>query len=83
MQSIALHDTVTISERRGPFGLLCRTPGVPSDQGNLAWKAARVLWTAMGRDGEPRDAHIKIEKTIPSQAGLGGGSANAATALWG
>jgi len=83
MQSIALHDTVTISERKGPFGLLCRTPGVPSDQGNLAWKAARVLWTAMGRDGEPRDAHIKIEKTIPSQAGLGGGSANAAAALVG
>ncbi|MCC7185477.1 MAG: 4-(cytidine 5'-diphospho)-2-C-methyl-D-erythritol kinase, partial [Acidobacteria bacterium] len=83
MQSIALHDTVTISDRKGPFGLLCRTPGVPSDQANLAWKAAKVLWTAMGRDGEPRDAHVKIEKTIPSQAGLGGGSANAAAALVG
>jgi len=83
MQSIALHDTVTISERRGAFGLQCRTPGVPSDQTNLAWKAAAALWTALGRPGEPRDAHIKIEKTIPSQAGLGGGSANAAAALVG
>lgn len=83
MQSIALHDTVTITERRGPLGLQCRTPGVPSDQSNLAWKAAAALWTAMGRPGEPRDAHIKIEKTIPSQAGLGGGSANAAAALVG
>lgn len=83
MQSIALHDTVTISERRGPFGLQCRTPGVPSDQSNLAWKAAAALWKALGREGDPRDAHVKIEKAIPSQAGLGGGSANAAAALVG
>lgn len=83
MQSIALHDTVTITEWRGPFGLQCRTPGVPSDHTNLAWKAAAALWTRLGRPGEPRDAHIKIEKAIPSQAGLGGGSANAAAALVG
>lgn len=83
MQSIALHDTITISERRGPFGLQCRTPGVPSDHANLAWRAAALLWNAMGHDGEPRDAHVRIEKVIPSQAGLGGGSANAAAALVG
>lgn len=83
MQSIALHDKVTITERRGPLTLQCRTPGVPSDQSNLAWQAAATLWAAMGRPGEPRDAHIKIDKAIPSQAGLGGGSANAAAALVG
>jgi 4-diphosphocytidyl-2-C-methyl-D-erythritol kinase len=83
LQSITLHDTLTVSERRGPFGLVCRAPGVPSDQSNLVWRAATVLWEAMGRTGDPRDAHIKIEKTIPSQAGLGGGSADAAAALVG
>lgn len=83
LQSITLHDTVTLSARSGPFGLACRTPGVPSDRTNLVWRAADALWAAMGRTGEPRDAHIKLEKVIPSQAGLGGGSADAAAALVG
>ncbi len=83
LQSITLHDTLTFSPRRGPFALACRTPGVPSDRSNLVWRAAEALWKAMGRDGEPRDAHIKLQKAIPSQAGLGGGSADAAAALVG
>jgi 4-diphosphocytidyl-2-C-methyl-D-erythritol kinase len=83
LQTITLHDTLTFATRRGPFGLACRTPGVPSDKTNLVWRAAAALWSAMGREGEPRDAHIKLEKAIPSQAGLGGGSANAAAALVG
>lgn len=83
LQSITVHDTLTLSTRKGPFGLACRTPGVPADQTNLVWKAAAALWAAMGRTGEPRDAHVKIEKAIPSQAGLGGGSADAAAALVG
>lgn len=83
LQSITLHDTMTVSARRGPFGLVCRTPGVPADRTNLVWRAAEALWAAMGREGEPRDAHIKLEKAIPSQAGLGGGSADGAAALSG
>ena len=83
LQSISLHDTLTFSTRRGPFALACRAPGVPSDRSNLVWRAAEVLWAALGRTGDPRDAHIKLEKAIPSQAGLGGGSADAAAALVG
>ena len=83
LQSITLHDTLTFTTRRGPFSLACRTPGVPSDRTNLVWRAAEVLWAALGRTGEPRDAHIKLDKAIPSQAGLGGGSADAAAALVG
>jgi 4-diphosphocytidyl-2-C-methyl-D-erythritol kinase len=82
-QSITLHDTLTVSPRKGPFGLTCRTPGVPADRTNLVWRAADVLWEAVGRTGGARDAHIKLEKSIPSQAGLGGGSADAAAALVG
>jgi 4-diphosphocytidyl-2-C-methyl-D-erythritol kinase len=83
LQSITLHDTLTFSTRRGPFRLACRTPGVPSDRSNLVWRAAEVLWAALGRTGDPRDAHIKLDKAIPTEAGLGGGSADAAAALVG
>lgn len=80
-QAIELHDTLIAVERPGPFALKCRMPGVPLDHGNLVWRAAAGLWEALGRFGEPRDAVVTIEKTIPMQAGLGGGSANAAAAL--
>ena len=80
-QTIELHDTLIAIERPGPFGLKCRTSGVPLDDTNLVWRAAAGLWTALGRAGEPRDAVVTIEKTIPMEAGLGGGSADAAAAL--
>lgn len=83
MQSIGLSDVMTISARSGPFGLMSRSPGVPVDRTNLIWKAAERLWLALGRSGEPRDAHVRLEKQIPVAAGLGGGSADAAAALVG
>ena len=42
-QTLALCDRLTITRRRGPFELTCDTPGVPTDQGNLVWKAASLL----------------------------------------
>lgn len=83
LQSIALSDSITITGRSGPLGLLSRAPGVPTDRTNLIWRAAELLWRTMGRAGDPRDAHIKLEKQIPVAAGLGGGSADAAAALVG
>src|SRR3954470_2667907 len=80
-QAIELHDTLVCSDRPGPFTLKCRTAGVPLDAGNLVWKAAAALWTALGRAGGIRDTTITIEKKIPVEAGLGGGSADAAAAL--
>jgi 4-diphosphocytidyl-2-C-methyl-D-erythritol kinase len=58
-------------------------PGVPLDSSNLVWRAAAALWSALGRAGEPADVVITIDKAIPMQAGLGGGSADAAAALLG
>jgi 4-diphosphocytidyl-2-C-methyl-D-erythritol kinase len=81
LQSIALADTLTITPRRGPFVLRSHAPNVPGDQTNLVWRAARALWRAIGRDGEPRDVHVRLDKMIPSGAGLGGGSADAAATL--
>jgi 4-diphosphocytidyl-2-C-methyl-D-erythritol kinase len=57
--------------------------GLPLDRSNLVWRAAAVLWRALRRPGEPRDVVIQLEKRIPLQSGLGGGSADAAAALMG
>jgi 4-diphosphocytidyl-2-C-methyl-D-erythritol kinase len=80
-QSIALHDTLTIRAVRGPFHLTCDDPRCPSDERNLVWRAADRLWTAAGRRGSPQDISIDLAKRIPMQAGLGGGSSDAAAAL--
>jgi len=80
-QTIELHDTLTIEARPGPFALDCETPGVPLDASNLVWKAAARLWTALGRPDAPIDTRVVLDKAIPMQAGLGGGSADAAAAL--
>jgi 4-diphosphocytidyl-2-C-methyl-D-erythritol kinase len=80
-QTIELHDTLMCTETPGPFTLKCRTPAVPLDASNLIWKSAAALWTALGRAGDLRDTTIAIDKRIPLQAGLGGGSADAAATL--
>jgi 4-diphosphocytidyl-2-C-methyl-D-erythritol kinase len=81
-QTLALCDQVTATERRGPFALTCNTEAVPTGRTNLVWKAASVLRRlGAGRDSEPRDLQIHLRKRIPTEAGLGGGSADAAMTL--
>jgi 4-diphosphocytidyl-2-C-methyl-D-erythritol kinase len=80
-QSIALTDTITCTARRGKFAIACRAPGVPLDEDNLVWQAAAMLWKALGFGGKVRDVAVRIDKSIPMQAGLGGGSSDAAAVL--
>jgi 4-diphosphocytidyl-2-C-methyl-D-erythritol kinase len=82
-QAIALHDTLTLAPRPGPFAIECATAGVPLDQTNLIWKAAQALWRAARRMGDVRDVVVQLDKKIPIEAGLGGGSGDAAAALIG
>jgi len=81
LQAIDLCDRVMCERRRGPFAIRCATSGVPTDGTNLVWKAAQRLWSAAGRRGEPRGALVTLDKHIPMEAGLGGGSSDAAAAL--
>jgi 4-diphosphocytidyl-2-C-methyl-D-erythritol kinase len=80
-QSLALHDRLVFRRRRGVFGIESAAADMPMDARNLVWRAAQALWSASGRTGEVRGVHVAIEKRIPSQAGLGGGSSDAAAAL--
>ena len=80
-QSIALADTLTFTRAPGPFRIDCDDPDCPTDRRNLVWRAAEQVWKAARRRGAPRDLHVKIVKRIPMQAGLGGGSSDAAAAL--
>ena len=82
MQSVALYDTVTMESGTGEgISLTCDDAAIPADGSNLAWRAAEVFFrtTGVACDG----LHITLEKSIPSQAGLGGGSSDAAAVLRG
>lgn len=81
-QSLALFDKVTVSTRRGPLAITCDDADVPTDRRNLVWKAASILHRiGAGKPGEPSGIAIDLRKRIPAQAGLGGGSADAAVTL--
>ncbi len=80
MQTLSIRDDIEIDVGTGkPWRLICDKEGIPCDESNLAWKAARVYCDALGYD--PDGIEIRITKRIPSQAGLGGGSADAAAVL--
>ena len=80
-QTIALHDIIECVPREGPLAIECDAAGVPLDGSNLVWRAAEALWRALRRRTPVRDVLIRLEKHIPLQAGLGGGSADAAATL--
>lgn len=80
-QAIALHDVITCTPRPGPFAIECDTPGVPLDESNLVWKAAQALWSSLQRPDPMTDVVVRLDKRIPLQGGLGGGSADAAATL--
>lgn len=82
MQSVSLYDTVTLSEsEESGVTVSCNYPGVPCDDSNICVKAAYRFFDYCRMD--VCNVHIDIQKQIPTQAGLAGGSADGAAVVLG
>jgi len=84
MACIDLYDRIVLTYSGNDIRLVCDTPGIPEDESNLAFRAARLFQNNyQAYRGHPPFAGLAIQlhKTIPAGAGLGGGSSNAATVL--
>lgn len=80
MQTISVHDLVELDLHTGEdWVLVCNREDIPCDSRNLAWKAAALYCQTLKKD--PEGITIRMEKHIPSGAGMGGGSADAAAVL--
>lgn len=87
MQAVTLYETIAIEKRpAGQLAMECRAadgslaPDIPTDARNLAWRAARLFLDTAGIDA---GVFLTVTKAVPSQAGMAGGSADAAGVLVG
>ncbi len=79
-QTISVYDILTVSVQDGSgIVLRCNVHGLPCDERNLAYRAAQAILDASGRQCR---VTIDLQKHIPSGAGMGGGSADAACVLY-
>ncbi|MDD3959065.1 MAG: 4-(cytidine 5'-diphospho)-2-C-methyl-D-erythritol kinase [Oscillospiraceae bacterium] len=87
MQSVSLSDTVSLemalsggkSQEVPDIVMSHNVPGLPTDRKNTMYRAAEIFCAHKGLSGA--SIRIRADKRIPSQAGLGGGSADAAAVL--
>ncbi|MDR2647653.1 MAG: 4-(cytidine 5'-diphospho)-2-C-methyl-D-erythritol kinase [Oscillospiraceae bacterium] len=80
MQSVSLADIVTVEQTpQAGIAITCSQPDIPTDERNIVHKAIRAFEEAFAP--LPTGIAVHIEKRIPSEAGLGGGSADAAAVL--
>jgi len=80
MQTISIRDDVEIDVDTGePWTVSYTTEDIPTDESSLVWKAAEIFYKTTGL--ETTGLAIRITNRIPTQAGLGGGSADAAAVL--
>jgi len=76
-QAVDLWDSLEIRLAKG-LRMTCDSPELPTDGSNLVLRAAELL---RERSGTSQGAEFHLRKLIPAQAGLGGGSSDAAGAL--
>lgn len=80
MQSISLADQLSLKRQAKGITLVTDHPAVPTDRRNICWRAVTAFQNYTGVTGGVR---IELSKKIPVQAGLGGGSTDAAGVLYG
>lgn len=78
MQTIDLYDTIIIDKIDSGIKLKCNKHYVPTDERNLAYKAAKLFMETYSIN---QGVEIDLVKNIPVSAGLAGGSTNAAGVL--
>ncbi len=82
MQMVDMYDQIRLTAKRNTPGISMTTnlPYIPTNEGNLAYKAAKIL---MDEKGVTDGLQIELEKFIPVAAGLAGGSSDAAATMIG
>lgn len=82
MQSVSLADELTLDiTDSGKIEITCSNPEIPTDERNIAHKAAEAFFAFIGINNP--GLRINIVKRIPHAAGLGGGSADGAGVIQG
>lgn len=82
MQALDLYDVVTLEDNdSGKITISCNYDGVPCDDSNICAKAAYRFFDYCRKDVQ--GVHIDINKQIPTQAGLAGGSSDGAATILG
>ncbi|MCM0649756.1 4-(cytidine 5'-diphospho)-2-C-methyl-D-erythritol kinase [Clostridium swellfunianum] len=80
MQNIDLYDLININKAKSGINISSNKPYIPTDERNLAYKAAKLFMDKYDIQG---GVDISIRKNIPVAAGLAGGSTDAAAVLKG
>ena len=78
MQNIDIYDVITIEKIESGIEITCNKPYVPTDERNLAYKAAKLFKNTFNITS---GLSINIKKNIPVAAGLAGGSTDCAAVL--
>jgi len=85
-QTVGLYDEITVELTDEGISLTCEVPEefttadpIPCDERNIAYKAAKLF---LEENGMTSGCNISIKKGIPSQAGMGGGSTDAAAVIY-
>lgn len=81
MQTIQMYDVLEIQKKDTPgITLTTNLPYIPTDEGNLVYKAAKLL---MDEFHVEEGLSMNLDKSIPVAAGMAGGSSDAAAAFVG